>query len=193
MKIFVLLDEGNVVQGWGTTSHRLDNEVVLEIDETHPILTSLPSLFVYENGEIVMSSELELDRKRALKMRELNESCEHTIFGRFVATVRGIQYQFSNDVEAQMNFDKSDRAFDKGRITEVTWTCYDMQGNVQRLVMDATDFEVVYVAHLQHITGNIARFRDELAPLVHQAQSVEDLGKIKWEEDTPTSDTSSLK
>lgn len=139
------------------------------------------------------SQEEFLEEARLLKMQELNEACEFTIFGRFVATVRGVQYQFSNDVEAQMNFDKTDRAFDKARIVDVTWTCYDMQGNVQRLVMNQEEFEVVYVAHLSHITGNIERFRDQLAPLVQEAKSVEDLGNIKWEEDTPISDSSSLK
>jgi hypothetical protein len=36
------------------------------------------------------------------------------------------------------------------------------------------------MAHLNHIQGNISRFRDELMPLVENATTVEEVENINW-------------
>jgi YHS domain-containing protein len=114
------------------------------------------------------------------KIVELNQSCNKTILGKFSHDVNGVTYYFSNDMEAQANFEKCDRAFEKGRMTELAWTCYDVDGNVVRLVLTPETFESLYVAHLEHIQNNIAKFRDFLMPQVEGATTVEEIESIQW-------------
>jgi hypothetical protein len=121
-----------------------------------------------------------IDEAKKNKLVELNGACSMTISGRFTATVNNIDYQFSCDSEAQSNFEKTDRAFDKTRITEINWTAYDVDGNVVRLLLDNTTFEGVYMAHLQHIQDNVSKFRDTLMPLVESASTVDEVNAIIW-------------
>lgn len=121
-----------------------------------------------------------IDKARANKRDELNYMCSETILGRFSSVVDGVTYYFSNDQEAQANFDKADRAFDKGLMTEISWTAYDGDGNVVRLVFNQATFEPLYMSHLTHIQDNISKFRDFLMPLVNSATTMEELEAISW-------------
>jgi hypothetical protein len=118
--------------------------------------------------------------EQTLKMQELSTECNKTILGRFSVTVEGVEYQFSNDMEAQSNFEKCDRAFEKGRATEIPWTAYDVDGNVVRVLLNDIKFEPVYVAHLTHIQNNISKLRDFLEPQVWGASTVEEVRNIIW-------------
>lgn len=120
--------------------------------------------------ETVTEEEL-LEPLKMQKMRELNKMCNYIILGRFISVVDGEKYYFSNDMEAQANFEKCDRAFEKGRLTEIVWTCYDEHGNIQRITLTPETFEGVYISHLAHINDNISKFRDTLMPLVESAES----------------------
>jgi hypothetical protein len=122
----------------------------------------------------------ELDRAKEDKIKELNGLCTNTIYGRFTANIDGVNYLFSNDSEAQANFDKCDRAFEKGYMTEIQWTAYNEAGEVVRVTINPTNFPAFYMAHLNHIQGNISRFRDELMPLVENATTVEEVENINW-------------
>jgi hypothetical protein len=126
------------------------------------------------------SIEVILEHEKTLKIKELNTACNLTILGRFSLIRDGATYFFSNDMEAQANFEKCDRAFEKGRITAIPWTCYDGEGSVVRLDFDAESFEPLYIAHLTHIQNNIAKFRDELMPQVLAATSIEEVRTIQW-------------
>jgi hypothetical protein len=114
------------------------------------------------------------------KMIELSRKCNETILGKFSSQVNGVTYYFSNDMEAQANFEKCDRAFEKGRLTDIAWTCYNTNDEVVRLVLTPETFEQVYLDHLYHIQNNISKLRDFLMPMVDSSISEEDLKKITW-------------
>lgn len=121
-----------------------------------------------------------LSDARKLKEAELNAMCNKTINGRFPFEIDGTTYRFSNDSEAQDNFDKCARAFDKSLMTEIAWTAYDSNNQVVRIPINATLFEDMYVAHLNHIQGNISKFRDFLMPLVQAATTIEEIEAVTW-------------
>lgn len=121
-----------------------------------------------------------LKEAKEAKCIELSVLCKANILGRFTVTIDGMQYQFSCDQEAQMNFEKVDRAFEKGRSVEEPWTAYTIEGEVVRLTLTPELFEPVYVAHLEHIRENIVRFRDELQPQVESATTIEELNNVVW-------------
>jgi hypothetical protein len=121
-----------------------------------------------------------LEELRQAKLSQLNFLCGQTILGKFNSTVGVVTYQFSNDTEAQANFDKADRAFTKAYVTTMDWTVYDANGNVQRLTLDATKFETVYKDHLTHIQGNITKFRDVLMPQVLSATTNAEIDAVVW-------------
>jgi hypothetical protein len=133
------------------------------------------------NVAFVSSSDrYTLDEYKRRKLEELNQKCEQTILGYFTSTVDNIEYQFSNSNEAQKNFDKGARAFDKSYVTEMAWTVYDTNGDIIRLTLDAVKFESVYMDHLNHIQSNIAKFRDILMPQVYAAASKSEVDSIVW-------------
>lgn len=128
----------------------------------------------------VINWQASFDRTKNDKIQELNADCNRAILGKFLCDVNGVTYYFSNDMEAQANFEKCDRAFEKGRLTEVVWTVYTLEGEVARIIMTYSDFENVYIKHLEHIQNNISRFRDFLMPLVEGATSEEEIKSIQW-------------
>lgn len=121
-----------------------------------------------------------VDKARQEKILELTSACNKTILGRFTSVVDGVTYLFSNDMEAQANFEKCDRAFEKNRLTELMWTAYTTDGEVVRLTFTPETFEPTYIDHLTHIQGTIAKFRDVLMPQVMAATTIEEVEAIKW-------------
>jgi YHS domain-containing protein len=180
MKIYILVKEDGRIDGWGSNPSGASNEVAYEIEANHLFLMTSPRNYKYENGVIVESSSIILSDAKKAKLQELNNKCNETILGRFLSSVDGVDYYFSCDENAQKNFDKADSAFDKGRMTEIRWTSYDLNGNVVRLTLDQSKFEIVYLAHLNHINSNIAKFRDDLMPKVEASTSVEQVNRIMW-------------
>lgn len=137
-----------------------------------------------------------LDQVKADRLDYLNDMCNKAILSNFTSTVGGINYSFSNDEDAQKNFDKAGRAFDKGFITSLIWTAYDSQGNDVRIALDNNSFETVYVDHLNHIQSNISNYRDSLQPRVQSATSIDEVNSVIWEYtivgDAPMTGTGSM-
>lgn len=123
--------------------------------------------------------KIDINAYRANKMRELGEACNKTILGRFSAELNGKVYEFSCDLEAQSNFEKADRAFEKGRTTLESWTAYENE-KVVRVDLDQTSFEIVYLAHLNHIKNNVSKLRDNLMVKVNTAETPEEIEAINW-------------
>ncbi|QIW88692.1 hypothetical protein P59_095 [Bacillus phage P59] len=180
MDIFVLISSEGFIEGWSTTPSGADNEVTLTVKKDHAFFTTPFTYYKLVDGGLVYSSDRELLAAKQEKNRELDAICKATILGRFPAIVDGVEYFFSNDIEAQANFEKLDKAFDKGFLTAIPWTCYDAEGGVHRIVLTAETFPVVYFAHLNHIQGNIAKYRDILQPMVAEATE-DELKNIQWE------------
>jgi YHS domain-containing protein len=180
MKIYILVKDDGKIDGWGSNPSGSANEVAYEIESNDPFLFSSPRNYKYEDNKIVEATSIILRDAKSTKLASLNQICSDTILGRFLSTVDGVEYYFSCDKNAQDNFDKADRAFEKGRITEIRWTAYDLNDTVVRLLLNQTKFEIVYLAHLHHINDNISRFRDDLMPKVEASTTVDQVNRIQW-------------
>lgn len=132
------------------------------------------------NEEVDIAMGRDLASVKRAKLTELNKICNQTIMGKFSHDIDGVTYYFSNDTEAQANFEKCDRAFEKNRITEIAWTAYDTNENIVRILFDYAKFEFVYLSHLGHIQNNITKLRDFLMPMIYSSTTVEEVNSITW-------------
>lgn len=75
MKIYFTLDENGYVDGWGSTSSRVDNEIEIELDDTHEFFKTDFACWKYEDGELVFDEE---KRQRLIEEyeREQNKPTE---------------------------------------------------------------------------------------------------------------------
>lgn len=158
----------------------MDSEIEVEVADDHPIFTTPFRYFMYIDGSVVKIDELELIKVKDRKKDELDNECQKAILGRFYSELDGVTYQFSCDSEAQKNFDKALKVFEKGWRTELAWTVYDMDDNVLRVMVRADQYDPLYMAHLDHIQYNISKFRDVLQPLVEAAENIEDVKNITY-------------
>lgn len=154
----------NYFEGWGNNRTFFKPIYNFEIND-------------WAEGQLM--EELVSDAKNN-KLAELNQKCEGSILGKFTVEINDAAYQFSNDMEAQMNFEKVDRAFEKGKMEEIPWTVYDQNERVLRIILNADSFSKVYLAHLNHIQDNISKFRDILQPQVENATTIEEIQSINW-------------
>lgn len=121
-----------------------------------------------------------IEEVKQKKISELNIACEQAILGYFKATVDGLEYSFSNDVEAQSNFKDALWAFEKGKLTTIKWTAYDAEDNIVRLDIDIEKLSDVNIARLTHQQTQVAKFRDILEPKVKAATTVGEVESIVW-------------
>lgn len=179
MSIFVDTNEDGYVVGFSDVRISA-NGIEVEISEDHIFFTDNWFSYKVQDGELVKDLEHELEAFKKNKMKKLSRACNEWILGRFPCEVNGETYYFSNDNEAQANFEKCDRAFEKGRITEMNWTAYAADERVVRLSLNADSFELLYIAHLNHVQTGIAKLRDELMIQVDAATTPEEVLAIEW-------------
>lgn len=158
-------------------------ELLLNPGQTIPLnVTTTPKPVTIKFGKIDPSTKewkIDLQAYQSNKMKELGQKCNESIMGRFSVELNGVVHDFSCDLEAQSNFEKADRAFEKGRTTLEVWTAY-VNGEVVRVDLDSVNFEIVYLAHLNHIKNNVAKLRDTLMPQVYAATTPEEVEAISW-------------
>ncbi|UUZ80623.1 hypothetical protein LJK88_20550 [Paenibacillus sp. P26] len=146
---------------------------------------SNPGKYIIQDGAMVLAppptvAEL-LARAQEAKIAELNAACSAAINGRFTSKVDGVSYQFSFDAEAQSNFVKAGRAFDKGLMTSIRWTAYDQAGAIVRIDLDAAAFDAVFKDSLEHLNTQLSKFRDTLRPQVMACTTVEEVQAITYD------------
>jgi hypothetical protein len=136
----------------------------------------------FELGDWVESKPLSeiLNHVKSRKDEELNKDCKESILKGFTHTIEGVEYFFSFDPEAQSNFQGVERLFDKGLVTEVTWTVRKSE-EYKRIIITKEVMDELTIKILQHKNGNISKYRDYLLPLVHQATTVEEVEGISWD------------
>lgn len=178
-KLYVEIDDSKRVVNWANVNFS-ENNIELELPDDHAFFDKDVPFRLDESNNLLEDSRYMVELYKKQKNSELNESCEETITGKFLSTVRGESYYFSNDVEAQMNFGKAERGFDKGRMTEVFWTAYKLDNQAIRIAMNQDEFEIVYLEHLNHIDSNIAKYRDFLLPILLDSTSIEEINLIEW-------------
>ena len=57
MIVYITLDENGYVNGWGSTSSHVDNEIEIDLDENHDFFKTDHQCWRYENGELVFDEE----------------------------------------------------------------------------------------------------------------------------------------
>ena len=57
MKIYLTLDENGYVDGWGSTSSHVDNEIEIDLAENHDFFKTDFACWKHENGELVFGEE----------------------------------------------------------------------------------------------------------------------------------------
>lgn len=124
---------------------------------------------------------ISIDELRKKKEKELSEKCQQEILDGFKYTFNDIEYHFSFDFEAQLNFQGAERILKQGLIQTLKWTVRN--GDIhERIDIDESMMDELTVAILQHKNLNISKFRDELYPLILAANTQEELDEIRWEE-----------
>lgn len=128
-----------------------------------------------------MPMEYVLDEARKSKDEELNLECKKAILYGFTHTIDGIEYHFSYDAEAQQNFSDAITAFRDGLIKSLGWTVR-VNGEYSRIQITPEIMDELKIVILMHKDSHISRYRDELMPLVNEAQTVEEIEQVRWDE-----------
>ena len=155
-------------------------EVKVDIDKNHPFLNNISTMFMFVNGEIIKYSKHELQQAKGLKDTELNKACENAILSGFNHVINGVEYHFSFDIEAQINFQGSAKLLDDGVVEEIKWTVRN-NGQYERISINKSIMDELTLVILQHKDENISKYRDELMPQVEDATTVEEVKKIEWQ------------
>lgn len=175
-KFYSSLSEDNrLLQCSSTRSSESDLEFVVQDD--HEALLN-PIAFKYENGRLIKDTNFILDRQKEKKLEEFNDKCNKTILGYFKSTVVGVEYEFSNDMEAQSRFNGVAGSFSLGLIDKVQWTAHK-DGERYRLTLTKEQFLQVAKDAFVHQDSNIVKYNN-LIQAVKSARSKEELDKIVW-------------
>lgn len=178
MKIYIQTDDANRLLCYGTTRSN-DSDIEVEVNETDDVLKN-PFIYTCVNGQLIRNDQYLLEIEKSNKLEELNQACNDTILGVFQVAVNGSTYSFSHDLAAQQNFSNAKLAFMDNLLTTISWTAYDNDNNVVRLTLDKDAFNTVYLAHLNHVSSNISKFRDTLQSQVESAINKAQLDNIVW-------------
>lgn len=117
---------------------------------------------------------------KSIKIQELEEDCIEAILGRFKATVDLVEYSFSYDSTSQKNLMERWQLFQTGLVDTFKVTAQSEDGSTARLTVDVTQFEIIYLASIQHKENQISKLHDSLIPLVNEAISFEEIEAITW-------------
>lgn len=177
MQIFISVDKDNRLQGWSTTRSS-QSDISYSVQDDHEVLDN-PFIFKYENGRLIRDENYRLSKLKNRKINELNQKCNESILSGFTHIINGIEYHFSFDTEAQLNFQGAEKILDKGLVSELEWTVTH-NGEYERILISKQIMDELVLRILQHKDENIKRLRNVLAPLVESAQSKEELDKIAW-------------
>lgn len=122
-----------------------------------------------------------LDSMKVRKKEELSIACQEAILGRFPSTHGGIDYSFSYDKEAQLNFAERWNLFQNNMIPSIMLTAKAIPGDeVNRIQVNREEFTVIYLDSIKHKENGISRLQDLLMPMVSNAVSIKQLADIHW-------------
>jgi len=176
IKIYMDVDEKNRINGWGSTPS--ENSVEIEVESDHPVLMAF-GRYSYIDGEIVEDPSRLLEEMKAEKDLELSNACKDAILRGFKYEINGVDYHFSFDTEAQLNFQGAERLLKEGLVEEILWTVRK-DGEYIRIAIDSKIMNELAIAILNHKNNNISKYRDFLMPLVNGAETEEEINSITW-------------
>lgn len=182
MLIYVLTQESGQIEGWSSTPCNVVNEVEIEIPDDASFFNDNPFLYKLVDGQLLRSSEIELNVYKQAKDNELNKSCKDTILAGFLHSIDGVEYWFSFDSEAQANFLGTRPLLKEGLIPSINWTVRrgGSNGEYTRIPVTSEIMDGLTIAILMHKDRTISRYRDELLPRVYSATSIEEVLAVRW-------------
>jgi len=180
MKIYILIDSNNRITTCGTTPISSNGVVGMEVEveDVKEILEDMHS-FIYKDGCVIRNEEIYLKNMKEQKDLELNESCAKHISSGFYHTISGINYKFSFDVEAQLNFQGARDLLNSGILPAISWTV-KKDGVYERIIIDKQIMNELTMIMLQHKDSNIRKYREQLLPMVEKATTKEEIESIEW-------------
>lgn len=177
MKIYIQTDSENRLINAGTTPFGTDS-IEVEVNSIEEVFNDLSS-FVYENGNLIKNTDSFLSSLKVKKDLELNASCSKFISSGFNHTVNGIDYRFSFDIEAQLNFQGARDLLNSGILPSIAWTV-KRDGVYERIQITKEIMSELTIVMLVHKDKNIKKYREQLLPLLKNAKTVEEVNSITW-------------
>lgn len=180
--IYILISsDDNHIVAWSYDQVTSDH-IAVEIDSQHEMLfVSDYEVYAYNNGVIEKSDSIIFKRLQIDKKYEMDQACKKAILAGFSHAINGIEYWFSYDIEAQLNFTGAESLFNKGVITEIEWTVTNVAtGEYERIMLDSVIMDELVMKQFQHKNDNIIKYRSEMLPKVEQATTIADLELIAW-------------
>jgi hypothetical protein len=177
--IYANLDEFGRIVEW--SSCYMDGFSEIEIDDNHPFFKDRShSTYVYDGKNLVKNEAIQLNIARKNKDDELSRACNKSILDGFVHEIDGVEYFFSYDIEAQINFSDAKEILEDGMFEEIMWTA-KKNGEHVRIPINLERFNQIKLSIFKHKANNISKYRDVLLPKVMSASSVKDINSITWE------------
>jgi hypothetical protein len=176
--IFITLGEDNRVEQWSSARSKED-EIELELDDSHEVFYSSHRLFIFSEGELIKDSDFILLDAKKRKDEEFNKACNIAILAGFEHTIDGVEYHFSYDIEAQINFGDSRALLVEGVVQSVDWTVQS-NGEYTRISVTKEIMDELTLAIFTHKQKQIGKYRGELMPLVNSATTLEEVLSINW-------------
>ncbi|MCA1025794.1 hypothetical protein LCM23_06790 [Cytobacillus kochii] len=172
--IYILVDENGVLQSFGYT-RSMDSEIELEVEETHPLLSKefTPRVFLYQDGQIVKSDVLELERAKSGKNSKLKKACEESILAGF-SSANGHFYRTNRDDQTNMIGQKDILNSDES-ISTVQWKTED----AGYIAHTREEWLKVYNEAFMHKQKQLFKY-DSLKSQVLSATTQEELDSINW-------------
>jgi hypothetical protein len=133
-----------------------------------------------EKSGITVTEEQRIVNLRKAKQKELELSCADDLAYGYQYIKDGVQYRFSFDIEAQLNFQGGKPLLEKGIVPFIPWTAYDPNGNRVRLNLTLSDFESMQLAQFHHKCDVTAKYNDLLLNKLYKAQTDDEINSISW-------------
>lgn len=176
MRVYIVCDsEKRVLHA--STSPFAEEYQEIEVDN-YEVFES-PDLFIYKDGTLEKDETKQLEKRKLAKDQELNQACNDAIMAGFDHVIDGLEYHFSFDTEAQLNFQGIRPLLAEGIVTQVDWTV-SRDGAYHRIPVDKKLMDELTVAILMHKDGNVRKYRNVLLPKVYEATTIEEVDKINW-------------
>lgn len=182
---FEIDEDGYIVNKYKIDKHR--EEVPEYLVERWEGVISKPR-YIREIGKwIEMAKDYEvlgfssIDGVKREKDKELNKACSKAIVNGFKHTIDSVEYHFSYDKEAQVNFQETYHLFQNDVVNHVMWTARYGEGKV-RIPLTKESFNEVYYESVKHKLNTISYYRDVLAVELSRAKTVDEIQAIRWQD-----------
>jgi hypothetical protein len=161
--------DGTFISKWSSTS-------------IQPTMQELMDAMWAEKAGDNRTAEQKLDDLRKNKQRELEASCADDLAYGYQYIKDGVQYRFSFDIEAQLNFQGGKPLLEKGIVPFIPWTAYDPDGKRVRINLTLEDLEGMELAQFHHKSDVTAKYNDLLLNHLYVATTEDDIKAISWGE-----------